>query len=403
MELLQRTSKATAAARAADFVAFIDDRQNEETMRRYVTDQIVTHAYIASGGIDAAIDHLKKMERSPAQLIVDISGSAMPLTDLARLADFCEPSVAVTVIGERNDVGLFRDLLKLGIHDYVVKPLTGALLQRSLSPAAAQPVQQARTGKAISFVGTRGGVGVTTIAVNLARYLADTTQRRVALLDLNMHGGACNTLLGLTTNNGLTDVLQNVHRLDPQYIERTLVAKSGRLFVLSAEVDYGTEFKVRAGALAELLVALKHHFHYVLIDVSGRDGALVEEALNQSQTIYIVADRSVHSAKEAVRLSRFAELRDNNPSIALLLNNPGVPVTGRVASDDFAAAVGRGVLHELPFDGKTIATAENLGTTAADGKTPFASAIARLADSLTGRQEAMAAPWYARFLSRSKA
>lgn len=394
-------------ARVAEFLAVVNDKATEQTIRTFVMDHVITNALVEPGSIDDAIARLAGMDRSPAQLIVDLSNSAMPLSDLERLAKVCEPSVSVIALGDRNDVGLFRNLLKLGIQDYLVKPITHDLLQRTLDMPVngATALPQTRTGKVISFLGTRGGVGVTSIAANLARHLADGTHRRVAYVDLNLHGGSVNTLLGLTSNNGLSDALLNVHRLDPQFIERAMVAKGNRLHVLSTELGYDAEFALRMGAVSDLLTELKRYFHYVLLDLPGRSGPIVEEALDGSQVVYIVADRSVQSAKETLRLLRHAEGRRGEPATSVILNHPAAPAAngGHVEGPHFASAIGRSVLHELPFDGKAVVTAENMGTPI-DHRSRFAEAIVRLADSLTGQQtRGGAAPWYARLVPRRSA
>jgi len=385
---------------AADFVAFVSDAQTESSVRRFVHERMIAHAFVATCTIDEAIERLKSMERSPSRLLVDVSGSDMPLSDLERLAQVCEPSVSVVAIGERNDVGLFRNLLKIGVQDYLVKPLTPELLQRTFdATASTEPLQHRRTGKVLALAGTRGGVGTTTIGVALARHLADVTMRRVAYVDLNLNGGAACTLLGITSNNGLTDVLENVHRLDVQYMERTFVTQGPRLFVLSSELDYSSTFELRQGTLGELVSTLKHHFHYVLLDVPQPSGIAAEEAFEAAKNIYLVADRSVHSVRETTRLIRHAQACGSEPSIFVLVNNPGQPAAARVMSGDFAQAIGFPVTQELPFDGKAVATAENLGERI-NPASEFGAAISQLADNLTGTQTTEAAPWYARFLPR---
>ncbi|CAN7662761.1 AAA family ATPase [Paraburkholderia terricola] len=384
--------KSATAARLVDFIAFVADHATEQVLKDYVLEQAMPHAHVAIGDIHDAIAYLSKIERSPLFLLIDLHGSAMPLSDLARLAEVCEPSVQVVALGERNDVGLFRSLLKLGVRDYLVKPLTVELLNRTVSATEGKinPVVQTRAGKTIAFVGSRGGVGVTTIALNLARHLAEDTHRRVAYVDLNVYGGAANSMLGLQSNNGLTDVLQNVHRLDPQYVERTLVAKGSRLFVLSSELDYGAPKPFQAGALKRVLEVLRDSFHYVMLDVGNRADPLAGEAFDHASRAYLVADRSVHSARETLRLLRYIEDRDNNPAASLLLNNPNAATAGKVQPVDFTAAVGRPALHEVPFETKGISLAENLGE-APDEKTSngFNQAITRIGSDLTGQHIAV--------------
>ncbi|WP_244829396.1 MULTISPECIES: AAA family ATPase [unclassified Caballeronia] len=383
--------KGKSAVRAADFIAFVADRQTEQVLKAFVLEQAMPHAHIAVGSIDEAISHVTKLERSPQFLLVDLHDSAMPLSDLGRLAEVCEPSVQVIGIGERNDVGLFRSLLKIGVHDYLVKPLTVELLKRTVNTADGKvtPVTLTRTGKTIAFAGTRGGVGVTTLALNLARHLADTTHRRVAYVDLNLTGGAANCMLGTQSNNGLSDVLENAHRLDPQYVERTLMANGSRLFMLTADIDYGAEPPYKPGALARVIELLCDSFHYVIIDIGNPSAPLSQEALNHASRAYLVTDRSVHSTRESIRLLRYIENRDNNPPTSILLNNPSAVSAGKVQPNDFMSAVGRSVLHEIQFEAKALATAENLGEAPKD-KTPngFNQAITRIASDLTGQQAA---------------
>jgi pilus assembly protein CpaE len=381
-------TKGNTATRVADFIAFVNDRKTEQVLKSFVLDQAMPHTYIAIGGVNDAIAYLSKIERSPQFLLVDLHDSVMPLSELGRLADVCEPSVQVVALGERNDVGLFRSLLKIGVRDYLVKPLTVELLKRTVNVAEGKvsPVMLARAGKTIAFAGTRGGVGTTTIALNVARHLAEDTHRRVAYVDLNLYGGAANCMLGIQSNNGLTDVLQNVHRLDPQYVERTLVAKGPRLFMLSAELDYGSAQPFAAGALERVLELLCDSFHYVILDVGNLTDPLAGDAFDFASRVYLVADRSVHSTRETIRVLRFIEDRDNNPPTSLLLNNANAASAGKVQVADFTAAVGRAALYEIPFETKAISIAENLGEAphekAANG---FNQNITRIGHDLTGQ------------------
>ncbi|QIE29905.1 hypothetical protein SBC1_76630 (plasmid) [Caballeronia sp. SBC1] len=380
--------KSKAGARAADFIAFVADKKTEQVLKSYVLEQAMPHTHIAIGGVNDAITLLAKLDRSPLFLLVDLNDSAMPLSDLARLAEVCEPSVQVVALGERNDVGLFRTLLQIGVRDYLVKPLTVELIKRTLnvSEGKVSQVMRMRAGKTVAFAGTRGGVGVTTIALNVARHLAENTQRRIAYVDLNLYGGAANSMLGIQTNNGLSDVLQNVHRLDPQYVERTLVAKGSRLFVLSAELDFGTPHPFEDDSLGRVLALLCENFHYVVLDVGNLAESLAGEAFDHASRVYLIADRSVHSTRESIRRLRFIEDRDNNPTTSLLLNNVTSSTAGMVEPTDFMAAVGRPVLYEIPYEAKAVTIAANLGEAPKDKTTDgFNQTITRIGGDLTGQ------------------
>ncbi|MEX3931213.1 CpaE family protein [Paraburkholderia phymatum] len=386
------------ASEPVDLLAVFLDATSIDAMKSLIIDQAIANAHAQTGTIDDAIHLLRTLVRPPRQLLVDVSGSEMPLSDLARLADACAPSVSVVVIGERNDVGLYRSLLEVGVQDYVVKPITVEFLRRALS--ARDPSAPARTGKVIGFVGARGGVGATTIAVSLARHLSAETLRQVVYVDLDLHGGAAGAMLGLRTGTGLTELLQDPGAIDSPALDRALIAADDRLFVLASELAYEAEIALRPGALANLVNALKRRFHYVLLDLPRRNGRSLKEILDVSQNACIVADRSVYAARECARLIRFAEEHKGEPEISVLLNNPLEPVADRVHPQDFRRALGRAVVHELPYEPKSLARAENLGEPigARTGREGFAAAIERLANCLTGRESAASLPWHTRLL-----
>ncbi len=402
MNVLDRqNAKHAATAGAADLVAVVSDAGSEDVIRRVAQDLSITRAHVQPGRCDDAIRLLQQHERSPRQLIVDVSESVLPVSDLMRLAEVCDPSVRVIAIGTQNDVGLFRNLLGIGVQDYIVKPLTVELIRRALT--ATESVVQGRTGKVVSFVGARGGVGTTTIAVSLARCLAGEKRRRVAYIDLNLHGGGANSMFGLSSNNGLIELLNMEQRPDDALFERMFVTKGDRLHVLSAELAYGEDVPLRDDAIALLVDMLKDRFHYVLFDVGHRAGKLFEDALAASDLVYVVADRSVHAAYEAARLARFVRELPGERLLSMMLNNPLEPVKGRVAQTDFEDAFGGVRLRELPHEPQTLAVAENLGEPIEGTKRRgFLDEIRLLANGITGESMAVAEPWYARFVKWRK-
>ncbi|OJA75254.1 fimbrial protein [Burkholderia ubonensis] len=395
--LASRNAKRAAPAGAADLVAVVSDPGSEDVIRRVAKDLSITRAHLQPGGCDDAIRLLQQNERSPRQLVVDVSDSVLPVSDLMRLAEVCDPSVRVVAVGTQNDVGLFRNLLGIGVQDYIVKPLTVELVRRALT--ATESVVQARTGKTVSFVGARGGVGATTIAVSLARCLAGEKRRRVAYVDLNLHGGGANSMLGLSSNNGLIELLNMEQRPDDALFERMFVTKGDRLHVLSAELAYGADVPLRDAAVTGLVDMLKDRFHYVLLDVGSGAGRLFEDALEASDLVYIVADRSVHAAYEAARLARFTRELPGERLLSMVLNNPLAPVAGRVEQADFEEAFGSVKLRELPHEPQTLAVAENLGEPIDSAKRRgFLDEIRQMANGITGESMAVAEPWYARFV-----
>src|SRR6266566_489028 len=183
------------AAGRLPLIAFVD-AESERVLHESSLLLALGRNLIMRGGIAKAIEYLNA-QRSPHLLIVDLSGIDLPLSQMQHLADVCEPGVTVIAVGDRNDVGLYRDLTEAGVSDYIVKPLTRELLAKALAPRT-NPGELGRStlklGKMVALIGTRGGVGTTTLATNLAWHLANRQTQRVALVDLDLQNGDCSLL-----------------------------------------------------------------------------------------------------------------------------------------------------------------------------------------------------------------
>lgn len=374
--------------RNLSFLGFVDDAASEDELTRFLKTTVLGGFQVERGTIDTAIKWLQKSgNHSPQRLLVDISGISNVLDHLDRLANVCEPSVQVYVVGDRNDVGLYRNLLQRGVQDYIVKPISAELLRRSLGDGsgASSHVRQVRNGRVITVAGTRGGVGVTSIAAHLARELAgEGGRRRVAYLDLNLYDGGGASLLGLAGGNALVEILGNVSHLDPQYLERTLNTRDNRLYALSAELEYSEIFSPPSGnALTDLLNVLGQHFHYIILDVPENGGALANEAYANASLACVITDQTVHSARTLTRLMRHLHARIRPPTTHVVLNQSHAPARGAVHARDFTAALEWPVAVSIPFDAHAPLMAENLGE-ALPGRSEFARGIRTLATLLTG-------------------
>src|SRR5438874_2717999 len=248
---IERAVPSKAPVGRPAFLAFVADGETEKLLQECATQLALGQGTILRGGITRAIEHLGQ-HRSPHILIVDVSGVDLPISRVNELADVCEPGVAVVAIGTRNEIGLYRDLLHAGVADYVVKPVNQQLLAKALTSGRAHtgdssPIHK-KLGSLVAFVGARGGVGTTTLAVNTAWYLAHRQNRRVALVDLDLQNGDCALALDIKPSSGLREGLANPLRIDNTLLERVLAPVGERLFVLGSEEPLSEEFHFSAVA-----------------------------------------------------------------------------------------------------------------------------------------------------------
>ena len=214
------------------FAAFLCDEASLEVLRATTGDMNWPSEKCCKGGLRNAVQSLS-ITSSPNILMVDLSESGDPLTDINALAEVCEPGTVVIAVGQVNDVRLYRDLLASGIHDYLLKPLSPGHLRDTLIQTQAifaAPRQQdagsAKSHVSVAVIGTRGGCGGSTVATSLA-WLSSTEQKQAtALLDLDIHFGTGALTLDLEPGRGLTDAIENPSRIDGLFIERAMIRAS---------------------------------------------------------------------------------------------------------------------------------------------------------------------------------
>ncbi len=382
-EVIEKSPKGPASR--AELMAFVADAEAEAHLRECLLDLSFSDFQVIRGGIARAIIHLGE-RRSPNILIVDVSDVDMPISRVRDLAEVCEPAVTVIAIGKRNDVGLYRDLMKAGISDYIVKPMTRALLKQALSkPNAGEipPISQ-KLGKMIAVVGARGGVGTTTLAVNLAWYLAHRQSRRIALVDLDLQNGDCALALNLKPTAGLREALTNPLRIDRLFIERVMVPHSERLFVLSSEEPLRDEMEFTAEAVNTLLGELRAQFHYVIADIPRITAPAFQLALDVADHRIIIADHTLRSVRDTARLRTALGGNDAAHRNVLVINRSGEGGRREVPLEEMRNYISMRPKIVMPFQPKLFAAGAGNATVVAGRRGKFATAIEALAGEISG-------------------
>ncbi|MFO1067236.1 MAG: AAA family ATPase [Geminicoccaceae bacterium] len=393
---------AGATEERAQFRAFVQDDDTRRVVDQVLGELMIPSAVVARGGIELAVRTLGE-GRSPRLLLVDIAGIDLPLSAINELAEVCEPGVVVVVIGDRNDVGLFRDLINRGISDYLVKPITPALLQRALLASAegsGAPRQTTRLGRLIAVVGTRGGVGATMLAANTAWSIANQRRRRVAILDLDLQFGSVGLALDLEPAQGLREALENPGRIDALYLERMMVKQSETLHVLGAEEPLDDPVLPDPAAIDLLLKELRSRFHYVMIDLPRSVSPVWQHVLQAVSNLVVVTDLSLAGMRDTLRIMSLLPGTNAACQLAIVVNRAGEHRQGEIGRSEFEKGIGRKVDLVVPFDGRAVAAAMNVGQPLASGNGATARSVAALADLVCGTAPAarpgMLRRWFGR-------
>jgi len=371
---------------APALAAFVSDAATEQTIKALVEEQVTNAPVIRRGTIAQAVRYLESA-LAPAVLIVDVSGLALPLSEIDRLMKACDPSVVVIVIGESPDIALFRSLLQFGVNDYLVKPVTVELLRRTIArfnQGGQQSLQQNRTGKILTVTGTRGGAGASTVLVNLAWTLANRVGRKVAVIDLDPHFGAVNLMIGAPKSSSLAEAIKYAHRLDGLLLDRILVPHGDKLSLLSAEEPLEEDLALPFERLALVCQALQQQFHYVMIDLPRRPGTFYSQVLGLSQVLVLVATPTVTALRDLLRIQRISGREGLGRRALLLLNHVCPHTSGELAPAEFEEGAGRNIDYHIPYASGAV-LADNQGVAAVSESSALAKVFRDIGDDLSGR------------------
>jgi len=350
------------------FAAYVCDDVTLDTLRSVVIDMGWPPEKVMKGGLRNAIQSLA-ITASPAILMVDLSESGDPLNDINGLAEVCEPGTVVIAMGQVNDVRLYRDLVASGIQDYLLKPLSIAHLRDTL--VQAQAIFTApRSGEgdttkkhvATAVVGTRGGVGASTIATSLAWMLSSDHKMPTALLDLDVHFGSGALTLDLEPGRGLTDAIDNPSRIDSLFIERAMIRANDNLSILSAEAPINAPLLTDGTAFVQLIEEFRHAFEATVVDLPRNMLINFPQLMANMQVVVVVTELTLAGARDGIRILSW--LKSNAPHAQVLVVANKVPSgVGEISRGDFETSVERKLNFVIPNDFRAAANAAKLGQT----------------------------------------
>ena len=308
------------------FASFICDENSLDVLRPVVIEMGWQLEKCNKGGLRNAVQSLS-ITASPNILMVDLSESGDPLNDINALAEVCEPGTVVIAIGQVNDVRLYRDLLSSGIHDYLLKPLSPGQIRDSLVNAQAifsSPKQgDAAAGKthiSTAVIGTRGGVGASTLATSLAWAFSAENKLSTALLDLDIHFGTGALSLDLEPGRGLTDAIENPSRIDGLFIERAMIRANDHLAILSAEAPINAPLLTDGSAFVQLEEEFRQAFEMTVIDLPRNMLINFPHLLADINVAVLTTEMTLASARDAIRLISWLKTNASHVKVIVAAN-----------------------------------------------------------------------------------
>ncbi|MBW8784320.1 MAG: pilus assembly protein CpaE [Novosphingobium sp.] len=372
------------------FAAFICDDVSLDMLRPVVIELGWQPEKCNKGGLRNAVQSLS-ISASPNILMVDLSESGDPLNDINALAEVCEPGTVVIAIGQVNDVRLYRDLLASGIQDYLLKPLNANQLRDALTHAQGifsapkhSDASAAKKHLSTAIVGTRGGVGASTLATSLAWLFSTDHKLPTALLDLDVHFGTGALALDLEPGRGLTDAIENPSRIDGLFIERAMIRANDNLSILSAEASINSPLMTDGAAFVQLEEEFRQAFEMTVIDLPRNMLINFPQLLADVNVVVLATDMTLASARDTIRILSWLKANAVHAQTIVVTNKVQQQVL-EISRKDFEASIERKIDYVIPYDVKAAANAAKLGQTFADANraTKAAAVVRDIANKIT--------------------
>jgi pilus assembly protein CpaE len=271
------------------------------------------------------------------------------------------------ITSNRTDSDIVIRSMRAGAREFFPSPVKSDELLAAVQSAVIQKSQIAAAGKVakgkiISVFGTKGGVGTTTVATNIATSLLQESKKDVLLMDLNLQFGHVALYLNIKTRYSIVEVAKNLAEIDLQLLKTTMPKHDSGLRVLTGPMRIEEAEIVTAGHVEKILHMMRTLFDYIIVDTSRELNEVTLKALDEADTIVMITDLDVASIFNANRLlDLFQRIGYGGDKLKLVINRHGVqgdtdptvleklieyPVFFRIPLQDYAtitSSINRGI------------------------------------------------------------
>lgn len=293
--------------------------------------------------------------KGPDVFVVDIRAAQGLPREIASLKRHF-PASGVVILAKALDPNAMLDAMRMGVSEWVSEPLVLDDLETAIRRVA-RPMLGTVAGRAFAVFGGKGGVGCTTVAVNMATALHRATGEPTLFVDLHTAHGDASVFLGVEPRFSVLDALENIHRLDQTYMKGLVTPTKAGLDLLAAanRPQLGPIDALRVRALIEFVTTT---YPWVVLDCPRTDGTLME-ALDATTAVLVVANQELATLRSASRLAATLRQRCGTHRVKLAINR--FDTESDIGRKDVERVMGGPIAHTFPSDYRAAVGALNKG------------------------------------------
>lgn len=371
--------------------AFCETEIVSQTIDMAARDRRMSRATVKvlNGGLASAVEYYQSAPTPNLIIIETRLGGGELMTGLSRLAEVCDMDTKVIVVGHRNDITVYRELISNGVSDYLVAPLSMADLMSAISDIFVDP-EAGPLGKILAFVGAKGGVGSSTICHNVAWTISSRYSSEVILTDMDLAFGTANINLDQDPPQGIAEAVYSPDRMDDILLDRLLAKCADHLNLLAAPSTLDRTYDFTQDAFNGVLEVAQRSSPMVVLDLPHQWTAWTKHILSVADEVVITASPELANLRNTKNLlDKLSELRPNDTLPKLVMNQVGVPKRPEISVADFIRPLDVQPAAVIPFDPALFGMASNNGQmiSEADPRSSVVGSIEYLTQLVTGKAE----------------
>ena len=297
------------------------------------------HLTIHMGGLSKAVDQFQTAA-TPNLIILETGAEGAEIfAQLGELAEVCDPSTKVVIIGQVNDIILYRELIRQGISEYIVRPQSPLQIIKAIADLYVDP-SAPPIGRTLAFVGARGGVGSSTIAHNVGWCTAEEYHSDTVILDLDLPFGTASLDFDEEASAGLYEALSSPERLDDVLLDRLLQKHTEHLSLFTAPSVLDRDYEVDDQAYETVIDVVRGTAPTVVVDVPHTWCSWSKRILTTADEIVITATPDLASFRNTKQLVDILSAARPNDAPPTLVINQFDPKMSAVQPDQFIEHVG---------------------------------------------------------------
>jgi pilus assembly protein CpaE len=338
---------------------------------------------------DTPENYSAMMDALPEVVLLDLSPvDPTPQFEVAAFLHRLSPVIRIVACSELQepDSALLMRAMRFGVREFLRKPVDVASLREVLMRFEQERGTVTTLGpkKLIAVIGAKGGVGTTTVAVNLSVQLAQISRKRVVLLDFAKPMGFATLMLDLHPKFSLTDAVQNADRMDSHLLDGLMTAHKSGLAVLAGISDPNEWSNIALSAIPRITEVAQVHSDYVIADMGAHCPAEWAGIMGAARHVLLVSEAHVTSLWAVERqVSALIAQNIDASLLRLVINRWHRRDDGVLKSIEHRTK--RNVFMRLPNNFAKVNDAVNTGTPLADNHdNAIVSRLRQFATELTG-------------------